>query len=47
MATYIYWWSTGALKCPGRANIPHAGPPAGLFPAGALYPSSTLYPIGA
>ena len=22
MATYIYWWFDGALKCPGRSDIP-------------------------
>ena len=21
MAVYTYWWSDGALKCPGRADI--------------------------
>ena len=22
MATYTYWWFGGALKCPGRTEIP-------------------------
>lgn len=21
MAVYLYWWSAGVLKCPGRADI--------------------------
>ena len=29
MAVYLYWWSAGVLKCPGRADIPFGS--AALF----------------
>lgn len=43
MATYIYWWFDGALKCPGRADIPYT--PVGwlAFSAAATFSASDSF----